>query len=282
MNPVVLRCGDKTLDLTRPVVMGVLNVTPDSFSDGGRFVSVVAAVEQGVRMAAEGAALIDVGGESTRPGAEPVGADEELRRVIPVIERLRASTTAIISVDTSQAEVMRAASAAGAGLINDVRALREPGALAAAVVSGCAVCLMHMQGEPRTMQVAPSYADVVAEVRAFLAARVASSLAAGLAAERLAVDPGFGFGKTLEHNLTLLRRLGELAADGVPVLVGLSRKSMLGTLTGRTAGERVYGSVALAVIAALAGARIVRAHDVAATVEALKVAVAVQGEGRAA
>ncbi len=278
----MLRCGDKTLDLTRPVVMGVLNVTPDSFSDGGRFVSVAAAAEQGVRMAAEGAALIDVGGESTRPGAEPVSADEELRRVIPVIERLRAATTVIISVDTSKAEVMRAASAAGAGLINDVRALREAGALAAAVASGCAVCLVHMQGEPRTMQVAPSYADVVAEVRAFLAARVASSLAAGLAAERLAVDPGFGFGKTLEHNLTLLRRLGELAADGVPVLVGLSRKSMLGTLTGRTAGERVYGSVALAVIAALAGARIVRAHDVAATVEALKVAVAVQGGGRAA
>lgn len=278
-SPVVLRCGDKTLDLTRPAVMGVLNVTPDSFSDGGRFVSVVAAVEQGVRMAAEGAALIDVGGESTRPGAEPVSADEELRRVIPVIERLRAATTAVISVDTSKAEVMRAASAAGAGLINDVRALREPGALAAAVASGCAVCLMHMQGEPRTMQVAPSYADVVAEVRAFLAARVASSLAAGLGAERLAVDPGFGFGKTLEHNLTLLRRLGELAADGVPVLVGLSRKSMLGTLTGRTSAERVYGSVALAVIAALAGARIVRAHDVAATVEALQVAVAVQGGG---
>jgi dihydropteroate synthase len=202
-----------------------------------------------------------------------------LRRVIPVIERLRAATTAIISVDTSKAEVMRAASAAGAGLINDVRALREPGAQDAAVASGCAVCLVHMQGEPRTMQVAPSYADVVAEVRAFLAARVAASLAAGLAAERLAVDPGFGFGKTLEHNLTLLRRLGELAGDGVPVLVGLSRKSMLGTLTGRTAGERVYGSVALAVIAALAGARIVRAHDVAATVEALKVVVAVQGGG---
>jgi dihydropteroate synthase len=276
---VELRCGDKILDLTRPVVMGVLNVTPDSFSDGGRFVSVTAAVEQGVRMAAEGAALIDVGGESTRPGAEPVGTAEELRRVIPVIERLRAATAVIISVDTSKAEVMRAASAAGAGLINDVRALREPGAQDAAVASGCAVCLVHMQGEPRTMQVAPGYADVVAEVRAFLAARVAASLAAGLAVERLAVDPGFGFGKTLEHNLTLLRRLGELAADGLPVLVGLSRKSMLGTLTGRTAGERVYGSVALAVIAALAGARIVRAHDVAATVEALKVAAAVQGGG---
>jgi dihydropteroate synthase len=276
---VELRCGDKILDLARPVVMGVLNVTPDSFSDGGRFVSVATAVEQGVRMAAEGAALIDVGGESTRPGAAAVGTAEELRRVIPVIERLRAATAVIISVDTSKAEVMRAASAAGAGLINDVRALREPGAQEAAVASGCAVCLVHMQGEPRTMQVAPSYADVVAEVRAFLAARVAASLAAGLAAERLAVDPGFGFGKTLEHNLTLLR-LGELAADGLPVLVGLSRKSMLGTLTGRAAGERVYGSVALAVIAALAGARIVRAHDVAATVEALKVAAAVQGGAR--
>jgi dihydropteroate synthase len=276
--PVVLRCADKTLDLSRPVVMGVLNVTPDSFSDGGRFLSVEAAVEQGVRMAAEGAALIDVGGESTRPGAEPVSADEELRRVIPVIERLRAATAAIICVDTSKAEVMRAASAAGAGLINDVRALREPGALAAAAASGGAVCLMHMQGEPRTMQLAPGYADVVAEVRAFLAARVASCVAAGLAAERLAVDPGFGFGKTLEHNLTLLRRLGELAADGLPVLVGLSRKSMLGTLTGRAAAERVYGSVALAVIAVLAGARIVRAHDVAATVEALKVAAAVGNE----
>ena len=263
--------------------MGVLNVTPDSFSDGGLFLSVEAAVEQGVRMAAEGAALIDVGGESTRPGAEPVTADEELRRVIPVIERLRAATAAIICVDTSKAEVMRAASAAGAGFINDVRALREPGALAAAAASGCAVCLMHMQGEPRTMQLAPSYAeDVVAEVRGFLAARVASCVAAGLAAERLAVDPGFGFGKTVEHNLTLLRRLGELAADGLPVLVGLSRKSMLGTLTGRAVGERVYGSVALAVIAVLAGARIVRAHDVVATVEALKVAAAVAGAGRAA
>jgi dihydropteroate synthase len=275
--PVVLRCADKTLDLSQPVVMGVVNVTPDSFSDGGRFFSVEAAVEHGVRLAGEGAALVDVGGESTRPGAEPVGAEEELERVIPVIERLRAATTAIISVDTSKAEVMRAAGAAGAGLINDVRALRGPGALAAAAASGCAVCLMHMQGEPRTMQRAPSYVDVVAEVRAFLAGRVAESISAGLAPERLTVDPGFGFGKTLEHNLTLLRRLGELAADGPPVLVGLSRKSMLGTLTGRAAGERLYGSVALAVIAALNGARIIRAHDVAATVEALRVTAAVRG-----
>ncbi|TLY68095.1 MAG: dihydropteroate synthase [Gammaproteobacteria bacterium] len=260
--------------------MGVVNVTPDSFSDGGRFFSVGAAVEHGLRLAQQGAALIDVGGESSRPGAEPVGTEEELRRVVPVIERLRAGTTAIISVDTSKPEVMRAASAAGAGLINDVRALREPGALAAAAASGCAVCLMHMQGEPRTMQRAPSYADVVGEVRTFLAGRVAESIAAGLTPERLVVDPGFGFGKTLEHNLALLRRLGELAADGPAVLVGLSRKSMLGTLTERAAGERVYGSVALAVIAALNGARIIRAHDVAATVEALKVTAAVQGPVR--
>ncbi|TLZ17429.1 MAG: dihydropteroate synthase [Gammaproteobacteria bacterium] len=260
--------------------MGVVNVTPDSFSDGGRFFSVGAAVEHGLRLAQQGAALIDVGGESTRPGAEPVGTEEELRRVVPVIERLRAGTSAIISVDTSKPEVMRAASAAGAGLINDVRALREPGALAAAAASGCAVCLMHMQGEPRTMQRAPSYADVVGEVRTFLAGRVAQSLAAGLTPERLVVDPGFGFGKTLEHNLALLRRLGELAADGPAVLVGLSRKSMLGTLTERAAGERLYGSVALAVIAALNGARIIRAHDVAATVEALKVTAAVQGPVR--
>jgi dihydropteroate synthase len=278
-SPLLLRCADRTLDLSRPLVMGVLNVTPDSFSDGGRFLSSAAAVEQGVRLAAEGAAIIDVGGESTRPGAEAVGVDEELRRVVPVIERLRAATDAIISIDTSKPEVMRAASAAGAGLINDVTALRAPHALAAAAASGCAVCLMHMQGEPRTMQLAPRYTDVVGEVRAFLAARVAASLAAGLTPERLVVDPGFGFGKTLEHNLTLLRHLAGLAIDGRPVLVGLSRKSMLGTLTGRASGERLHGSVALAVIAALRGARIIRAHDVAATVEALKVVAAIaEGE----
>ena len=273
---VLLRCADRTLDLSVPVVMGVLNVTPDSFSDGGRFFSVDAAVAQGVRMAAEGAALIDVGGESTRPGAQPVEVQEELRRVLPVIERLRTSVSAVISIDTSKPEVMRAAAAAGAGLINDVRALRERGALAAAAASGCALCLMHMQGEPRTMQLAPHYVEVVGEVRAFLAARVAACRSAGIAADRLTVDPGFGFGKNLEHNLTLLRGLGELAADGVPVLVGLSRKSMLGKLMQREPGERLGGSVALAVIAALRGARIVRAHDVAATVDALKVVAAVQ------
>jgi dihydropteroate synthase len=274
---VLLHCADRTLDLSRPVVMGVLNVTPDSFSDGGRFLSPEAAAEQGVRMAAEGAALIDVGGESTRPGAEPVSEAEELQRVIPVIERLRAATDAVISIDTSKPAVIRAAAAAGAGLVNDVRALREPGAIEAAAASGCAVCLMHMQGEPRTMQHAPRYEDVVGEVRAFLAARAAACREAGIGAARLVVDPGFGFGKNTGHNLTLLSRLAELAADGLPVLVGLSRKSMLGTLTGRQPGERVVGSVALAVIAALNGARVVRAHDVAPTVDALKVVGAVEG-----
>jgi dihydropteroate synthase len=268
------------LDLSTPLVMGVLNVTPDSFSDGGDFYSADEAVAQGVRMAAAGAALIDVGGESTRPGAEPVSVAEELRRVLPVIERLRAAVRAVISVDTSKPEVMTAAAAAGAGLINDVRALTAPGALAAAAASGCALCLMHMQGEPRTMQLAPHYADVVSEVRAFLGGRVAACRGAGITADRLLVDPGFGFGKNLEHNLTLLRQLGQLVADGVPVLVGLSRKSMLGTLTQRAPAERVYGSVALAVIAALAGARIIRAHDVAATVDALRVVTAVTA-GRA-
>jgi dihydropteroate synthase len=265
------------LGLEQPVVMGVLNVTPDSFSDGGKFVRLDDAVERGVRMAEEGAAIIDVGGESTRPGARPVGLDEELLRVIPVIARLRSQTQAVLSVDTSKPEVMLAAAAAGAGMINDVRALREPGALEAAQVSGCAVCLMHMLGEPRTMQDSPRYEDVVAEVRGFLAERVAACVAAGLAAERIVLDPGFGFGKTLAHNLELLRHLGELSVTGLPILAGLSRKSTVGTLTGRPPEERVHGSVALAVIAALNGARILRVHDVAATVDALKVVTVVQG-----
>ena len=277
--PATLRCGDQTLDLTRVQVMGVLNVTPDSFSDSGRFFSTAAAVAHGVRLAEEGAALIDVGGESTRPGADPVAAEEELRRVLPVIAALRAATPAIISVDTSKPEVMRAAVAAGAGLINDVRALRAPGALAAAADSGCAVCLMHMRGEPRTMQQAPAYTDVLAEVRAFLRERVTVSVAAGISPEGLLVDPGFGFGKTFAHNLTLLRHLSELTRADVPLLVGLSRKALLGKLTGRAAGERVYGSVALAVLAAERGARIIRAHDVAATVDALRVVAALDEGG---
>jgi len=275
-QPLQLRCRDKTVDLTHPVVMGVLNVTPDSFSDGGRFFDAGAAVRHGLRMSEEGAAFIDVGGESTRPGAEPVGVQEELRRVIPVIEGLVGATPAVISVDTSKPEVMRAAAAAGAGLINDVRALREPGALAVAHSSGCAVCLMHMQGEPRTMQAAPAYREVVSEVRAFLAERALACRAAGFSADRLVLDPGFGFGKTLEHNLALLRHLRELGTDGLPLMVGLSRKSMVGKLIGRPEGRRLLGSVVLAVMAALAGARIVRAHDVADTVEALKLVAVIR------
>jgi dihydropteroate synthase len=274
--PVLLHCGDKTVDLGRPLVMGVLNVTPDSFSDGGRFFDADTAARQGLAMAEEGAAFIDVGGESTRPGADPVGVEEELRRVMPVIERLVAATPCVISVDTSKPEVMRAAAAAGAGLINDVRALREPGALEAAQESGCAVCLMHMQGEPRTMQAAPAYQDVVGEVRAFLSERARVARAAGISADRLLLDPGFGFGKTVEHNLALLRHLGEFGVGGLPLMVGLSRKSMLGKLTGRPEGERLLGSVVLAAMAALAGARVVRAHDVAATVEALRLVAAVR------
>ncbi len=278
MSSKLLRCGEQTLDLSRPLVMGILNVTPDSFSDGGRFLALEAAVERGVQIAREGAAIIDIGGESTRPGADPVTVDEELRRVLPVIERLRAATDAVISIDTSKPEVMRRAAAAGAGLINDVCALREPGALEAAAASACAVCLMHMQGEPRTMQQAPRYDDVVKEVGVFLRERAQTARAAGLAAERIVLDPGFGFGKTLDHNLELLRRLRELTGGELPVLVGLSRKSMIGKLTGRPEGERLHGSVALAVIAALNGARIVRVHDVAATVDALKIVAALQPE----
>ena len=274
MPVATLRCGDKTLDLSRPIVMGVVNVTPDSFSDGGRFLPVEAAVAHGLRLVEEGAVIIDIGGESTRPGAAPVSVEEELRRVLPVVERLRQATHAVISVDTSKPEVIREAAAAGAGLINDVRALTEPGALEAVAASGSAICVMHMQGDPRTMQRAPSYVDVVKEVKAFLDEHVQRCRAAGVSSDRIVVDPGFGFGKNLEHNLELLRRLRDLQGEW-PLLVGLSRKSMVGTLTGRSAGERVHGSVALAVIASINGARIVRAHDVAATVDALKMVAAV-------
>jgi dihydropteroate synthase len=276
-----LRCGAKTLDLSRPVVMGVVNVTPDSFSDAGRFLPVEAAVAQGVRLVEEGAAIIDIGGESTRPGATSVSVEEELRRVVPAVEGLsKAVPHAVISVDTSKPEVMRAAIAAGAGMVNDVRALKEPGALEAVVASDCAVCLMHMQGDPQTMQRSPSYVDVVKEVKAYLQEGVQRCRAAGVSADRMVIDPGFCFGKTLEHNLELLRRLSELTTAGLPVLVGLSRKSIVGTLTGRATGDRIHGSVALAVLATMAGALIVRAHDVAATVDALKVVSAVHGASR--
>jgi dihydropteroate synthase len=270
-----LTCGRFVLDLRAPVVMGVVNVTPDSFSDGGLWLDPTAAVAHARAMVDAGAAIIDVGGESTRPGAAPVTLEDELRRVIPVVEVLAATLPVPVSIDTSKPEVMRAALAAGAGMVNDVAALAAPGALAAVAASGAAVCLMHMRGEPRTMQSDPVYGDVVAEVAAFLAARADACRQAGVPRDRIAVDPGFGFGKRLEHNLDLLAGLEALVALGYPVLVGLSRKSMIGQLTGRPPGDRLHGSVALAALAVQAGASIVRAHDVAPTVDAVKIAAAV-------
>ena len=256
--------------------MGVLNVTPDSFSDGGRFVSHARALEHAQRMIEAGAAIIDVGGESTRPGAPVVSVEEELRRVIPVVEQLGRAGRVVVSVDTSTPQVIRAAAAAGATLINDVRGLQHPGALEAAVSTDCAVCVMHMQGEPRTMQTHPEYADVVADVRAFLQSRVAACQAAGIGRDRIVIDPGFGFGKTVAHNLALVRQLPEFVALRLPVLMGMSRKSTIGVITGRADAGRLAGSLALAVAAVLRGAHIIRAHDVAETVDALKVAHAVQ------
>ena len=262
------------LDLAQPKVMGVLNVTPDSFSDGGQFAGLDAAVARAERMVEEGAAIVDVGGESTRPGASPVSADEEIRRVVPVIERLASRMAVPVSVDTSKPEVMRAAVDAGAQMINDVRALRMPGALAAAAASGAAVCLMHMQGEPASMQSAPAYEDVIADVRGFLDARVAACLSAGIPRERICIDPGIGFGKLLEHNLALLAGLAGIGEPSLPIVVGVSRKSLVGIITGRPPADRLAGSVAFAALAVARGARIVRAHDVAATVDAVKVAAA--------
>ena len=274
-----LACRRTVLDLATPAVMGVLNVTPDSFSDGGRYLSRDAALERGLRMAQEGAAIIDVGGESTRPGATPVAASEEIERVAPVIERLVARTPVLVSIDTSKPEVMEAAVAAGAQIINDVRALQRPGALAAAAASGAAVCLMHMQGEPVTMQEAPRYADVLREVAAFLGARAAACRAAGIAGERICIDPGIGFGKRAEHNLALLAGLRSLTALGYPVLVGVSRKSLIGIITGRPPQRRLAGSVALAALCVERGAAIIRAHDVVETVDAVRIAAALARSG---
>ena len=267
-----LDCAGRLLRLDVPRVMGIVNVTPDSFSDGGAHATADEAVAHGLKLAEEGADVLDVGGESTRPGASEVPLDEELRRVLPVVERLAKETSLPISIDTSKPEVMRAAVAAGAGMINDVSALRRDGALEAAAALGVPVVLMHMLGEPRSMQDAPVYDDVVAEVHRFLAERIFAAEMAGIDKKRIVVDPGFGVGKTLEPNLVLLAQLERFAELGVPVMAGLSRKQGIGALTGRgEPRERVHGSVAAALVAAQRGARLLRVHDVAATVDAMKV-----------
>jgi dihydropteroate synthase len=267
-----LDCAGRTLVLDRPRVMGIVNVTPDSFSDGGKHATVEAAVAHALKLAEEGADLLDIGGESTRPGAQEVSLEEELRRVVPVIERLAKETMLPISIDTSKPEVMRAAVAAGAGMINDVYALRREGALDAAAALGVPVVLMHLQGEPRSMQDAPDYEDVVGDVHRFLAERIFSAEMAGISKKKIVVDPGFGFGKTTAHNLALLAQFERFTDLGVPVLAGLSRKRTIGELTGRDDPHaRIFGSLAAHVIAAQRGAAILRVHDVAATVDALKI-----------
>lgn len=271
-----LQCGSFALALERPLVMGVVNVTPDSFSDGGRYATRESALAHARRLIAEGADILDIGGESTRPGAQAVALDEERRRVLPVIEAL-AQCGVPVSVDTRKAELMREAIAAGASLVNDVSALEGRDALQSVARTRAAVCLMHKRGEPRTMQEAPHYDDVVSEVRAYLAQRLEVALAAGIERSRIVIDPGFGFGKSFEHNLALLRGLAAFSALGVPVLVGVSRKAMLGRITGREPHERVHASVAAALFAAEQGAAILRVHDVGATRDALAVWAAVRG-----
>lgn len=270
-----LPCGSRFLDLARPQVMGILNVTPDSFSDGGRFRRRDAALRHAAQMVEAGASLIDIGGESTRPGAAVVSEVEELERVVPVVEAIAAELDVVISVDTSTAAVIRESARAGAGLINDVRSLRCPGALEAARDSGLPVCIMHMQGEPGNMQDNPAYDDVTAEVCAFLRQRMDECIAAGIAAERIVLDPGFGFAKNLSHNLTLFRHLERLHALGRPLLVGVSRKTMIGQALGREVGERLYGSLALAALAVVKGAQIIRVHDVRETVDVVRMIAAV-------
>ncbi len=276
----MLRCGQYLLSLERPLIMGIVNLTPDSFSGDGVASDTARAIEHAQRQIEAGADLLDLGAESSRPGAIPASLDEELERLLPVLDAL-AGFGVPVSVDTYKPEVMRAAIERGASMINDIYALRRPGAIEAVAASDCAVCLMHMQGEPLTMQQSPVYEDVVAEVGGFLAERVDAVAAAGIDRDRLVLDPGFGFGKTLEHNLALLARLDETAVSGLPVLAGLSRKSMLGTITGRPVGERLPASLSAALIAAMRGARILRVHDVAATRDALSVWQAVEAAGPA-
>jgi dihydropteroate synthase len=271
-----LPCGSRFLDLSRPQVMGILNVTPDSFSDGGRYGQRDAALRHAEAMLQVGATLIDVGGESTRPGARTVSPVEELERVAPVVEAIARELDVIISVDTSTPAVIRETARLGAGLINDVRSLRRDGALDAAADSGLPVCLMHMRGEPTTMQQNPQYPDVLVEVREFLLERLAACAAAGIAAERLILDPGFGFAKTLEHNLSLFKHMQALHDLGRPLLVGVSRKSMIGKVLGHEVGGRLYGSLGLAALAITKGAHILRVHDVAETVDVVRMLAAVE------
>lgn len=270
-----LTCGKHTLDLSRPQVMGILNATPDSFSDGGSYyadgrLDLELALRRAEQMCVEGATLIDIGGESTRPGADPVSEQQELDRVVPLVEAISRHLDVVISVDTSTASVIRESAAVGAGLINDVRALTWEGALDAAAASRLPVCVMHMQGQPGSMQSSPEYTDVVAEVRAYLEQRLAACIAAGIPRERVVFDPGFGFGKNDDHNLALLRNLEQLAPADIPLLVGMSRKSMIGRLLDRPVEQRLPGSLALAMLSAQRGAHIIRVHDVAATVDVLR------------
>jgi dihydropteroate synthase len=269
-----LYCASRILDLSTPAVMSVLNVTPDSFSDGGKFLDVSNALERVAEMVAEGAAIIDVGGESTRPGATEITEAEELQRVVPVIEAICARHDVLVSVDTSKAAVMRAALAAGAHIINDVRALSLPGAIEAAAASNAAVCLMHMQGQPDSMQLQPDYPNVVDAVSAFLRARIDACARQGIASNRIVVDPGIGFGKTVAHNLQLLAHLPALRRLGMPLMIGVSRKSMIGKLLDRNVDQRLAGGLALATASVLAGAKIIRSHDVAATCDAVRMAQA--------
>ncbi len=272
-----LQCGKFKFDLSRPLIMGIVNVTPDSFSDGGLYATTEAAVAHGLRLIEEGADILDIGGESTRPGSLPVPLDEELKRLLPVLEGLK-HVNVPLSADTQKSEVMREALRAGASMINDVNALAAAGALQVVAKSDAAVCLMHKQGEPLTMQANPQYHDVVSEIKTFLGSRVEAAFAAGIARERIVIDPGFGFGKTVEHNLILLRKLEQFRELGVPLLVGLSRKSVLGKIASRPTGERIYSSMAAALIAVMKGAKIVRVHDVGATRDALTVYNAVDAE----
>lgn len=273
---MLFNCGKFQLNLNRPHVMGIVNVTPDSFSDGGQFAQANLAIEHALSLIEQGADILDIGGESTRPNATPVGLEEELDRVIPVIEVLVKQVNIPISIDTYKPTVMQAAIAAGASIVNDVCALKETGALEIVAASNVGVCLMHMQGTPQTMQINPQYADVVAEVKAFLQQRFTLTEAAGIDKNRILLDPGFGFGKTRAHNITLIQHLASFASLGQPLLVGLSRKSVLGQVTGNDVDARLYASVAASVISAMVGAKILRVHDVKATVEALKVVTAIQ------